>query len=39
LLFQAIREGEVALATVAKPYRVPDAPNWIGDLDGLTAVT
>jgi hypothetical protein len=24
---------------VAEPYRVPDAPNWIGDLDGLTAVT
>jgi hypothetical protein len=39
LLFQNIRESEVALATVAEPYRVPDAPNWIGDLDGLTAVT
>jgi hypothetical protein len=24
---------------VAEPYRVPDVPNWIGDLDGLTAVT
>jgi hypothetical protein len=22
-----------------QPYRVPDAPNWIGDLDRLTAVT
>jgi hypothetical protein len=39
LLFQNIRESEVALATVAEPYRIPDAPNWIGDLDGLTAVT
>jgi hypothetical protein len=39
LLLQTIREGEVALATVAEPYRVPDAPNWIGNLDGLTAVT
>jgi hypothetical protein len=36
---QTIREGDVALATVAEPYRVPDVPNWIGDLDGLTAVT
>jgi hypothetical protein len=24
---------------VAEPCRVPDAPNWIHDLDGLTAVT
>jgi hypothetical protein len=39
LLLQTIREREVALVTVAGPYRVPDAPNWIGDLDGLTAVT
>jgi hypothetical protein len=39
LLLQTIREGEVALATVAEPYRVPDVPNWTGDLDGLTAVT
>jgi hypothetical protein len=39
LLLQTICEGEVALATVADPYRVHDAPNWIGDLDGLTAVT
>ncbi|XP_043588288.1 uncharacterized protein LOC122570257 [Bombus pyrosoma] len=34
-----IRENRVALAVVAEPYRVPDAPNWIGDLDGSTAVT
>jgi hypothetical protein len=39
LLLQTIREREVALATVVEPYRVPDALNWIGDLDGLTAVT
>jgi hypothetical protein len=24
---------------VAESYCVPDAPNWIGDLDGSTAVT
>jgi hypothetical protein len=23
---------------VAKPYRIPDASNWVGDLDGLTAI-
>jgi hypothetical protein len=39
LLLQTIREREVAHATVAEPHRVPDAPNWTGDLDGLTAVT
>ena len=27
LLFQTIRKSEVALAVVAEPYRVPDAPN------------
>ena len=39
LLFQTIRESEVALAVVAEPYRVPDATNWVGDLDGLAAIT
>ena len=39
LLLQTIRENRVALAVVAEPYRVPDAPNWIGDLDGSTAIT
>jgi hypothetical protein len=39
LLFQNIRKSEVALATVAETYRVPNAPNWIGDLDRLTVVT
>ena len=24
---------------VAEPYRVPDAPNWIGDLNESTAIT
>lgn len=24
---------------MAEPYRVPDAPNWIADLDGATAIT
>jgi hypothetical protein len=24
---------------VAEPYRDPDAPNWVGDLDGSTAIT
>jgi hypothetical protein len=31
LLFQTIRESEVALAAVAESYCVSDAPNWIGD--------
>ncbi|XP_033362993.1 uncharacterized protein LOC117241127 [Bombus vosnesenskii] len=22
-----------------QPYRVPDAPNWVGDLDGTAAIT
>jgi hypothetical protein len=39
LLFQTIRESEVALAAAAEPYRVLDASNWIGDLDGSTAIT
>jgi hypothetical protein len=39
LLFQTFRESEVALAAVAADYRFPDAPSWIGELDGLTAVT
>jgi hypothetical protein len=39
MLLQTIREREVALATVAEPYRFPDAPNWIGGLYGSTAVT
>jgi hypothetical protein len=30
---------EVALAVVAEPYRVPDAPNWVGNLDGSAAIT
>ena len=38
LLFQTIRESEVALAVVAEPYRIPDATNWVGDLDGLAAI-
>jgi hypothetical protein len=39
LLFQTIRESKVALAVVAEPYRILDALNWIGDLDGLAAIT
>jgi hypothetical protein len=39
LLHQSIREGEVALAVVAEPFHVPDVAKWIGDLDGLTAIT
>jgi hypothetical protein len=39
LLFQTFGESEVALATVAEPYRDSDAPTWIGELEGLTAVT
>ncbi|XP_050597870.1 uncharacterized protein LOC126925908 [Bombus affinis] len=39
LLLQTIRENRVALAVVAEPYRVPDAPNWIRDSNGSTAIT
>jgi hypothetical protein len=38
LLFQTIRENAVALAVVAEPYRVLDAPNWTGDTDEMVAV-
>jgi hypothetical protein len=24
---------------VSEPYCVPDTPNWVGDLDGSTAIT
>jgi hypothetical protein len=34
-----MQESRVALAVVAEPYRDPDAPNWVGDLDGSTAIT
>jgi hypothetical protein len=36
LLFQIIRESEVVV--VAEPYSVPDSPNWVGDLEGSTAI-
>jgi hypothetical protein len=38
-LLQSIWESEVAVEVVAEPYRVLDASNWIGDLDGSTAIT
>ncbi|XP_043604762.1 uncharacterized protein LOC122577494 [Bombus pyrosoma] len=39
LLYQTVRESAVALAVVAEPYRVLDAPDWTGDADGMVAVT
>nr|XP_033204685.1 uncharacterized protein LOC117165383 [Bombus vancouverensis nearcticus]XP_033204713.1 uncharacterized protein LOC117165425 [Bombus vancouverensis nearcticus] len=39
LLHQTIRESTVALAVVAEPYRVLDAPAWVGDTDGMVAGT
>ena len=39
LLFQTIRESRIALAVVVEPYRILDIPNWVGDLDGLVAMT
>ncbi|XP_033362901.1 uncharacterized protein LOC117241009 [Bombus vosnesenskii] len=39
LLHQTIRESTVALAVVAESYRVLDAPEWVGDTDGMVAVT
>ncbi|XP_050493820.1 uncharacterized protein LOC126875139 [Bombus huntii] len=39
LLLQTIRENEVALAAVAEPHRIPDSPNWVGDLNGSAGIT
>ncbi|XP_050484355.1 uncharacterized protein LOC126870583 [Bombus huntii] len=39
LFLQTIRENEVALAAVAEPHRIPDSPNWVGDLDGSAGIT
>ncbi|XP_043591830.1 uncharacterized protein LOC122571768 [Bombus pyrosoma] len=39
LLYQTVRESAVALAVVAEPYRVLDAPDWTGDADEMVAVT
>ncbi|XP_033317785.1 uncharacterized protein LOC117215548 [Bombus bifarius] len=39
LLFQTIRENAVALAVVAEPYSMLDAPDWTGDTDEMVAVT
>ncbi|XP_033310781.1 uncharacterized protein LOC117211222 [Bombus bifarius] len=39
LLHQTIRESTVALAVVTEPYRVLDVPEWVGDTDGMVAVT
>ncbi|XP_033362390.1 uncharacterized protein LOC117240471 [Bombus vosnesenskii] len=36
---ETIRENEVALAAVAEPHRIPDSPNWVGDLDGSAGIT
>nr|XP_033188906.1 uncharacterized protein LOC117156201 [Bombus vancouverensis nearcticus] len=36
---ETVRENEVALAAVAEPHRIPDSPNWIGDLDGSAGIT
>lgn len=39
LLFQTIRENAVALAVVAEPYSMLDAPDWTGDMGEMVAVT
>ncbi|XP_050490232.1 uncharacterized protein LOC126873433 [Bombus huntii] len=39
LLYQTIWENTVALAVVAKPYRVLDAPEWARDTNEMVAVT
>ncbi|XP_043591714.1 uncharacterized protein LOC122571717 [Bombus pyrosoma] len=39
LLYQTIRESTVALAVVAEPYRVLDAPDWARDTDKMVAVS
>ncbi|XP_013175638.1 PREDICTED: uncharacterized protein LOC106123778 [Papilio xuthus] len=39
LLFQSMAEWKIHVAVVAEPYRVPSGDEWVGDLDGLVAIT
>jgi hypothetical protein len=37
-MFQSLAERGVGLPVAAEPYRVPDASQGAGDLDGLVAI-
>ncbi|XP_013174885.1 PREDICTED: uncharacterized protein LOC106123199, partial [Papilio xuthus] len=39
LLFQSMAEWKIHVAVVAEPYRVPSGDEWVGDADGLVALT
>ncbi|XP_013166408.1 PREDICTED: uncharacterized protein LOC106116895 [Papilio xuthus] len=39
LLFQSMAEWKIHVAVVAEPYRVPSGNEWVGDADGLVALT
>ncbi|XP_039760441.1 uncharacterized protein LOC120634115 [Pararge aegeria] len=39
LLFQSMAQWSIHVAVVAEPYRVPSGDNWVGDTDGVVAMT
>lgn len=39
LLFQSMAEWLIHVAVVAEPYYVPSGDEWVGDQDGLVAMT
>ncbi|CAH2207588.1 jg5424 [Pararge aegeria aegeria] len=39
LLFQSMAEWLIHVAVVAEPYRVPSGDNWVGDTEGVVAIT
>lgn len=39
LLMQCMAERSIQVAVVAEPYVVPPRSDWVGDLDGLVAIT
>lgn len=39
LLLQCVAERLIQVAVVTEPYSVPSRSDWVGDLDGLVAVT
>ncbi|XP_052741127.1 uncharacterized protein LOC128198692 [Bicyclus anynana] len=39
LLFQSMAEWSIHVAVVSEPYYVPSGVDWVGDRDGLVAIT
>ncbi|XP_064292956.1 uncharacterized protein LOC135309992 [Plodia interpunctella] len=39
LLVQHVAEWSIGAAVVVEPYCVPPLPTWVGDADGLVAIT